>query len=481
MGLIFENSHYFFNKNKNKVFFQDLNVQLVGEECLNLVDKISSFIEKENIRIFAIISNNSICWPLWYIAADKNSCRVLILNPDTNHEILDEILKKNNAQIVIDNPDIILSKNEIGSYFQVIRYKNKLHFKRSDVLFTSGTTSVPKGVIVNSSAYLHIAKILNSRFNTNYNDIELLSMPFYHSFGLTRLRCILLCGASAIISDGLKKFPEIYKLSITKKITGLSLVPSGINIMKNLLRKKIKNLVSTIKYFEIGSSSIDYEIKVWLKENFKNVIILHHYGMTEASRSFIRERSNKEDFSSPDTWVGDIIKDCSYKLKTEKDNDCNTKIGELMIKGPHLFESYTDDKLNSDKLINGWFRTGDICEIKNGKILLIGRSDNQINIGGFKLQAEVLEEIIIQTNDVRDCICLKTKSRIFGDSISCVVELKNINNKENFLREIKIKLKNYPSYYRPEEFIFDKIKLTENGKKIRQLKLYKNEPSTNSK
>lgn len=480
MGLIFENSHYFFNKYKNKIFFQDLNLQLNGEECSKLVDKISSFIERENIRIFAIISNNSVCWPLWYIAADKNSCRLLILNPETNLEIINEILKNNNAQILVDNPDIILSNNKIESCLQKLNYINKLDFQRSDVLFTSGTMSLPKGVIVNSSAYLHVAKILNARLNTNYNDIELLSMPFYHSFGLTRLRCILLCGASAIISDGLKKLPEIYKLSIANKITGLSLVPSGINIVKNLLRKKIKNFISTVKYFEIGSSSIDYEIKVWLKENFKNKIILHHYGMTEASRSFLRERSNKNDFNAPDTWVGDILEDCSYKLSIEKNDSNSSEIGELMIKGPNLFQSYTDDKLNSDKLMHGWFRTGDICEIKGGKVYLIGRSDNQINVGGFKVQAEVLEEIVKQLNSVKDCICIKSKSKIFGESITCVVELKEINNKDNFLANIKNKFKNYPNYYKPEEFIFEKIRLTENGKKIRQLKLYKNESSNNS-
>ena len=202
--------------------------------------------------------------------------------------------------------------------------------------------------------------------------------------------------------------------------------------------------------------------------------------MTEASRSFLRDRSNKNDFNAPDTWVGDILEDCSYKLSIEKNGSNSSEIGELMIKGPNLFQSYTDDKLNSDRLMNGWFRTGDICEIKGGKVYLIGRSDNQINVGGFKVQAEVLEEIVKQLNSVKDCICLKSKSKIFGESITCVVELKEINNKDNFLANIKNKFKDYPNYYKPEEFIFEKIRLTENGKKIRQLKLYKNESSNNS-
>ena len=74
--------------------------------------------------------------------------------------------------------------------------------------------------------------------NQKKTDLELLSMPFDHSFGLARLRCVLVSGGSALITDGLKNFPSIYKFSQTNTITGLSLLPSGIEIIKNLLKKK---------------------------------------------------------------------------------------------------------------------------------------------------------------------------------------------------------------------------------------------------
>ena len=81
-----------------------------------------------------------------------------------------------------------------------------------------------------------------------------------------------------------KKFSEVYKFSKVNKLSGLSLVPSGLVLLKLLLKDKVKLFSKNIKYLEIGSSYIDNDGK-WLK-NFQNTIIIHHYGMTEASRSF---------------------------------------------------------------------------------------------------------------------------------------------------------------------------------------------------
>ena len=290
-------------------------------------------------------------------------------------------------------------------------------------------------------------------------------MPFYHSFGLTRLRCVLLSHSQAIITDGLKNFPEVYKASKNKKLTGLSLVPSGIIIIKNLLRKKVSKFVSNIKYFEIGSSSINYEIRIWLKENFKSSYILHHYGMTEASRSFFRERGVKDNFDISDEWVGEPIDGCSFKIDLKHGESADK--GELMIKGLNLFDSYTDKKLNNDKFINNWFMTGDICKIKNGKVLLVGRKDNQFNVGGFKVQAELIEEIIEELIEVKTCLSFNDKSNLISEKINCIVELKNKDQIEIFKIKIKQRFKSLPAYYMPEKFIFEKVKLTSNGKKIR--------------
>ena len=96
------------------------------------------------------------------------------------------------------------------------------------------------------------------------------------------------------------------------------MLPSGIEIIKNLLKKKVNDFSNGINYFEIGSSAISEESRSWLKNNFKRSKILHHYGTTEASRSFLRCREHKDDFKISNNWIGETIDDCEYMLNNKK-------------------------------------------------------------------------------------------------------------------------------------------------------------------
>ena len=464
MSLIYQSSKINFENNKNKIFFDSLNISFTGEKCLSLLKKASDFLEEKNIKRIAIISKNCICWPIWYIASDKFCNNVFVISPDLENNIIKKILAENDIQLTIKNPDLLLKDSFIDIDVKPI-FNEELNNSRKDILFTSGTTNMPKGVVISEESFCHVARILIKKLNMSSNDNELLSMPFYHSFGLTRLRCVLLSHSQAFIADGLKNFPTVYKISKDKRLTGLSLVPAGISIIKSLLRKKVKEFSSNIKYFEIGSSSIDFELRVWLKENFESSKIIHHYGMTEASRSFLRERGVKDNFDIADEWVGEPIDGCSFQIDFNDSDELNT--GELMIKGLNLFDTYIDKKLNNNKFMDGWFKTGDICKIENKKIFLIGRNDNQFNIGGFKVQAELIEKIVEELPEVKNSLCFNNKNDLINEKINCIIELKNNDDIQIFKSKIKQKFKDLPTYYMPEKFLFKKVNLTSNGKKIR--------------
>ena len=93
-----------------------------------------------------------------------------------------------------------------------------------------------------------------------------------------------------MIADGLKDTPKILLTILDGRITGLGLVPAGLEIVKSLARKKAGELGRHIRYIELGSSAILPASRAWLFENFPNTVIWHHYGMTEASRSFFVRR-----------------------------------------------------------------------------------------------------------------------------------------------------------------------------------------------
>ena len=247
-------------KEPSKIFIYSFNETLNGDSCKKRINFLRKFIKKYKIKNIGINYKNSTDWFFWYLAADSYDCQIVLIKNDTKKKELNKIKAK--YQI-----DYIAGK--IPKKFNLkLKIKSNNKSKRRDILFTSGSLNFAKGVIISEKAYLHVAKILVNKLNQNNNDIELLSMPFDHSFGLVRLRCCIFAGTKIFISDGLKKFPEIFKFSQENKISGLSLVPSGLELIKLLLKDKVNLFSKKLNYIEIGSSHISKEVRVWLKENF---------------------------------------------------------------------------------------------------------------------------------------------------------------------------------------------------------------------
>ncbi len=466
MSVLFDSFIKQLKKNKTKVFLYSLESKLDGNDCINLIDQLSDFLSTSNKPI-AISSDNNIFWPLVYLSAKSSGRSIYIVNPSMQGDIKEVI--KNNYPIDLFFENVDLQKGFDKADVERIESKkdNNLGMNK-DIVFTSGTTGFPKGAIVSEDAYLHVANSLIDILRQNETDLELLSMPFYHSFGLTRLRTMFLSGSSALVTDGLKQFPEIFRFSKTTSITGLSMVPSAIELIRSLLRKKTIEFSANIRYLEIGSSSLEMKSRLWLQENFNKAEIIHHYGMTECSRSFIRPRGKDDDFTEESAWIGNPLPGCHFKIKDDLFS------GELLLKGTNLFSGYLQDEFNSDKLNDGWFSTGDICTLDNGKVFLTGRTDNQINIGGQKVQSENIEDIVESSEYFEKAICFPIEDPILGQKPITLISSKEVLTNETVNKEIDRLFKDYPNYYKPRGYLLIKqIPLTENGKKVRDPNILK--------
>ena len=438
-------------KEPHKTFIHSFNKTFSGNKCRKEISFLRKFLKKNKIKTLGINYKNSADWIFWYLAADSLDNQILMIKNGTTKDELKKIKSKYNI-------DFIARKIPNNLNLKV-KSKTKSKKKRSDIIFTSGSLDLPKGVVISENAYLHVANILVKRLKQKSSDTELLSMPFDHSFGLVRLRCCILSGTTMLVSDGLKNFPQIYKFSQENNLSGLSLVPSGLALIKILLKNKVKNFISNLRYLEIGSSHLTNDLRIWLKKNFLKTKVIHHYGMTEASRSFLISRGKNDDLKKKNNLIGKMIPGCKYKI----DNNS----GELMLKGKNLFEKYFDPKNNENKFFDGWFRTGDLVKNKGKNLYIIGRADNQFNIGGNKVQAEMIENLVESISQVKKCLCFTKPDEIYGNSLALTIEKKNLVNKNEILKLIKKKMIKYPDYYNPTKIIFKKILLTKNGKKIR--------------
>lgn len=295
-----------FKKYPSKIFFHDLELVFDGITCQALLEKKITYLIDKNIKSIAINMHNSVEWIMWYLAADAVCKKVFVISNDFSQEIVESIFKKYGIDLLIQENKKNINNNP---------YKSFDTNHRIDVIFTSGTSGIPKAAMISEKSFIHVAKALIEEVNQKDDDLELLSMPLDRSFGLARLRTCILSGCAALVTEGMKNFPSIYKFSKETSITGLSLVPSALQIMILQLRKKAKLFTSNIKYLELGSSMLIDGQFDWIKENFEESIVIHHYGMTESSRAFIK-RLDQEGAQSP--YVGYPLKGIEYKLNKQK-------------------------------------------------------------------------------------------------------------------------------------------------------------------
>lgn len=440
-----------FKKNPNKIFFYDLGLVYDGILCETSLEKKITYLIKKDIKTIAINMHNSFEWIMWYLAADAVCKKVLLISSDFSQEIVKNIFKKYEVDLLIQENKKTINNNS---------YINLDTNGRVDVIFTSGTSGIPKAAMIAEKSFIHVAKALIEEANQKDNDLELLSMPLDRSFGLARLRTCILSGCAALVTEGMKNFPSIYEFSKKTSITGLSLVPSALQIMILQLRKKAKLFTSNVKYLELGSSMLIDGQFDWIKDNFEESIIIHHYGMTESSRAFIK-RLDLEDEQGPK--VGYPLKGVEYKLYKQKKDD---KYGELLLRGKNLFLGYLDESLTEKVLVDGWYHTGDICFEKKQELYLSGRTDNQMNIGAAKVQAEIIERVIEEVDSISECICFEYPDNILGNTVAAmlVVNEENIDLK-NIFKNIFLE---YPSFYIPTKIVIVKsLPKTFNGKKQR--------------
>tara|TARA_B110000027_G_scaffold128175_1_gene148310 strand:- start:179 stop:1060 length:882 start_codon:yes stop_codon:yes gene_type:complete len=287
----------------------------------------------------------------------------------------------------------------------------------------------------------------------------------------------LINGQKIYVSDGLKNFPEVYNNLIKYNITGLSLVPSAIEIIKLMLKKKIKNISPQIKYFEIGSSTLNLNSRKWLKRNFKETIVQHHFGSTEASRSFFAARGNKDNLNIKDNWIGKKAKYIKFKLIDPKTNKINKYFGEIVISGKNLASGYFCGESANEKLFKkNYFKTSDIATYKNNLLYFLGKKNSIINVGGEKILPNEIEDKIEQIEKVKISLCGAVKDQIFGERVSALVVLnKNTSKNRNYvLSEINDKFLNEPFFKRPKTIKFcNNIETSSNGKKKRDNNYFK--------
>lgn len=336
-------------------------------------------------------------------------------------------------------------ENELSASVSSICDDNSI----ADIMFTTGTTGKPKGVLLSHLNISSATDNINAFIGNTPNDIELIALPLGHSFGLGRLRCVLSQGATAVLVNGFANVKKLFETIENQHCTGFAFVPAAWNYIQRISGDKIAKFAGQLKYIEIGSSYMSVDSKRKLMSLLPNTRICMHYGLTEASRStFLSFAEDEKHIDS----IGKPAQNTDIKIFDD---------GEIGVKGPHVFHQYLNGEFADFR--HGYFLTGDCGKIdSDGYIYLTGRKKEIINVGGKKVSPIEIENILNTFPNIEESCCVGVQDDVYGE----VVKAYLVVNHEIDLNELRKFLKSQLETYKiPSTFNFvDSLPKTQSGK-----------------
>ena len=353
---------------------------------------------------------------------------------------------------------LILIEEIIGSTF--LELPEISIERRAMILYTSGTTSLPKGVVTTHKNIQFQIESLVEAWKWQSNDHILNILPLHHIHGIINvLGCALWSGACC---EFLPKFDskEVWDKISSSELTLFMAVPtiyfklidfweSSSKDEKLLLSKGVKKLRLMVS----GSAALPVSVLEKWKE-ITSHILLERYGMTEIGMAL----SNSYEGERRPGHVGLPLPGVQVRLADSNGNEIKNigDSGEIQIKGPNVFKEYWNKPNETfESYQDGWFKSGDIAILNNGMYKILGRdSVDIIKSGGYKISALEIEDVLRTNPNIKECAVIGLPDSEWGEIVaaSLIIYEKKIN-----FNDLKLWLKEFlPSYKIPRKYIIQK-------------------------
>jgi len=317
------------------------------------------------------------------------------------------------------------------------------------VIFTSGTTGEPKGVVVSHDAFINKLHEIDKLLHFCSDDRVLLVLNINFVFGLWLALLTLLRGGELHL---LEKFVpnEFISALVNKKISRVGVVPTMMRVIfsKPELVNEVGGKVNTgiLRQILIGGESLGLSLAMAVRKQFSKSQLIDIYGSTEtASCDFF---SFPETFSLFPGSIGSPSGGVSYRIVDAKNELVQAGMeGELQISSAYVMKGYLDDSELTTKAFSGkWFKTGDIAREVGPKVLqLMGRSKELISRGGNKVSPGEIEQAICAHPAVAAALAVGIEDEILGERIHVLVipNTSNQNTALNLKEHLKTRLEKY--------------------------------------
>jgi acyl-CoA synthetase (AMP-forming)/AMP-acid ligase II len=300
------------------------------------------------------------------------------------------------------------------------------------ILYTSGSTGLPKGVMLSHAQVMAGATIVSTYLGINHEDRILAVLPFSFDAGLNQIMTAFQQGGAIV----LKPFVfarEIVTALRDERITGLAGVPTLWSLLSQPSSSLQKGSYPHLRYITNTGGAMPQDVLATLRQLLPTTKVFLMYGLTEAFRSTYLP---PEELDRRPTSMGKAIPDTEILVVDENGKRCGPgQIGELVHRGPTVSMGYWGQPELTAKVLrpNPFVppELGDVEKVcysgdlvkadEDGFLYFVGRRDNMIKSSGFRISPTEVEEVLFKSGKVQGAAVIGVPDPLLGQAVVAFV------------------------------------------------------------